>query len=150
VGAGTFQPVKTTRIKDHRMHFERYHIPESTLQAVQDCKKRGGRVLAVGTTSVRALESWAQTGQSRGDTDIFITPGFEFKVVDLLLTNFHLPKSTLLMLVSAFCGFEHMKRTYAHAIEMGYRFFSYGDSMLLEKFPTTTTPHTEGDPHAAL
>ena len=165
VGAGTFQPVKTARIKDHRMHFERYHIPESTLRAIQDCNKRGGRVLAVGTTSVRALESWAQTGQSLGDTDIFITPGFEFKVVDLMLTNFHLPKSTLLMLVSAFCGFEHMKRTYAHAIETGYRFFSYGDSMLLEKsptsptpptppsstpFPTTTTPHPEGDRHAAL
>jgi len=148
VGAGTFQPVKTTLIKDHRMHFERYQIPESTLSAIKDCQSRGGRILAVGTTSVRALESWAQTGQREGDTDIFITPGFEFKVVDLLLTNFHLPKSTLLMLVSAFCGFEHMKSAYAHAVEAAYRFFSYGDSMLLEKSPSS--PHPESEPHAAI
>jgi len=133
VGAGTFQPVKTALIKDHRMHFERYHIPAHTLEAIRACKSRGSRVLAVGTTSVRALESWARTQQASGDTDIFITPGFEFKAVDLLLTNFHLPKSTLLMLVSAFCGFEHMKHCYAHAKAKEYRFFSYGDAMLLEK-----------------
>ena len=118
------------------------------MSAIKDCQSRGGRILAVGTTSVRALESWAQTGQREGDTDIFITPGFEFKVVDLLLTNFHLPKSTLLMLVSAFCGFEHMKSAYAHAVEAAYRFFSYGDSMLLEKSPSS--PHPESEPHAAI
>jgi S-adenosylmethionine:tRNA ribosyltransferase-isomerase len=92
-------------------------------------------VVAVGTTSVRTLESWAQSGQTRGDTSIFITPGFELRVVDVLITNFHLPKSTLLMLVSAFTGFEHMHALYRHAIAQGYRFFSYGDAMLLEKKP---------------
>ncbi len=142
VGAGTFQPVKTALIKDHTMHFERYQIPAETLQAIADCRERGGRVLAVGTTSVRALESWAQSGQAQGDTNIFITPGFEFKVVDLLLTNFHLPKSTLLMLVSAFAGFEHMHAIYAHAIQERYRFFSYGDAMLLEKSVRASSPST--------
>jgi len=142
VGAGTFQPVKTALIKDHTMHFERYQIPAETLQAIADCRERGGRVLAVGTTSVRALESWAQSGQAQGDTNIFIIPGFEFKVVDLLLTNFHLPKSTLLMLVSAFAGFEHMHAIYAHAIQERYRFFSYGDAMLLEKSACASSPST--------
>ena len=117
------------------MHSEWYNIPPETVQAIADCRARGGRVLAVGTTSVRTLESWAQTGQTCGDTSIFITPGFEFQVVDLLITNFHLPKSTLLMLVSAFTGFEHMHALYRHAIAQGYRFFSYGDAMLLEKKP---------------
>jgi S-adenosylmethionine:tRNA ribosyltransferase-isomerase len=131
VGAGTFSPVKTEDISEHRMHSEWYRIPPATLQAIADCRARGGRVVAVGTTSVRTLESWAQTGLSEGDTRIFITPGFEFKVVDVLITNFHLPKSTLLMLVAAFSGFEHMHRVYAHAIEQKYRFFSYGDAMLL-------------------
>jgi S-adenosylmethionine:tRNA ribosyltransferase-isomerase len=133
VGAGTFQPVKTEHIADHVMHFERYAIPEATLQAIADCKARGGKVVAVGTTSVRSLETWAKTGQASGDTNIFITPGFEFKVVDTLITNFHLPKSTLMMLVSAFAGYEHTMALYQHAIAEKYRFFSYGDSMLLRK-----------------
>ena len=135
VGAGTFSPVKTEDLSQHRMHSEWYNIPPETVQAIADCRARGGRLLAVGTTSVRTLESWAQTGQTCGDTNIFITPGFEFQVVDLLITNFHLPKSTLLMLVSAFTGFEHMHALYRHAIAQGYRFFSYGDAMLLEKKP---------------
>ena len=133
VGAGTFSPVKTEDISEHRMHSEWYRIPSSTLQAIADCRARGGRVVAVGTTSVRTLESWAQTGHTEGDTRIFITPGFEFKVVDVLITNFHLPKSTLLMLVAAFSGFDHMQRVYKHAIEQQYRFFSYGDAMLLSR-----------------
>ncbi|MFM2073857.1 MAG: hypothetical protein RJB34_162 [Pseudomonadota bacterium] len=135
VGAGTFSPVKTEDLNEHRMHSEWYNIPPETVQAIADCQARGGRVVAVGTTSVRTLESWAQTDQTCGDTSIFITPGFEFKVVDVLITNFHLPKSTLLMLVSAFTGFEHMHALYQHAIAQGYRFFSYGDAMLLEKKP---------------
>jgi S-adenosylmethionine:tRNA ribosyltransferase-isomerase len=133
VGAGTFQPVKAEHIADHVMHFERYTIPSSTLQAIADCKARGGKVVAVGTTTVRTLETWAQTGLSSGDTNIFITPGFPFKVVDTLVTNFHLPKSTLMMLVSAFAGYEHIKALYQHAIAHQYRFFSYGDSMLLQR-----------------
>jgi S-adenosylmethionine:tRNA ribosyltransferase-isomerase len=133
VGAGTFQPVKTPFIADHQMHAERYHISDATVSALQAAKARGSRVLAVGTTSVRSLESWALTGETSGDTRIFITPGFSFKVVDLLLTNFHLPKSSLLMLVSAFCGHDHMKSIYQSAIENRYRFFSYGDAMLLER-----------------
>ena len=135
VGAGTFQPVKTERIDQHVMHHEWYRIPESTLQAIEQCRQQGGRVLAVGTTTVRTLESWAQTGRTQGDTDIFITPGHDFQVVDLLLTNFHLPKSTLMMLVSAFAGYAHIKRLYQHAIEQRYRFFSYGDAMLLQRTP---------------
>jgi S-adenosylmethionine:tRNA ribosyltransferase-isomerase len=106
------------------------------LQAIADCKARGGRVVAVGTTSVRTLESWARSGLAEGDTDIFITPGFDFKVVDVLITNFHLPKSTLLMLVAAFAGFEPMQALYRHAIEQRYRFFSYGDAMLLQRAAT--------------
>ena len=133
VGAGTFQPVKSDSIADHVMHFERYAIPPATLQAVADCKARGGRIVAVGTTTVRSLETWASTGHASGDTNIFITPGFEFKVVDTLITNFHLPKSTLMMLVSAFAGYDHVMALYQHAITQKYRFFSYGDSMLLHK-----------------
>jgi len=133
VGAGTFSPVKTEDLSAHRMHSEWYHIPESTVKAIADCRERGGRVVAVGTTSVRTLESWAQTGLSQGDTRIFITPGFDFKVVDLLVTNFHLPKSTLLMLVAAFSGFEHMHHIYQYAMAKKYRFFSYGDAMLLSR-----------------
>ena len=133
VGAGTFQPVRVDNLAEHRMHSEWYNIPASTVQAIADCRARGGRVVAVGTTSVRTLESWAQSGQTSGDTQIFITPGFVFQVVDVLITNFHLPKSTLLMLVSAFAGFEQMHALYQHAIAMGYRFFSYGDAMLLER-----------------
>jgi len=135
VGAGTFQPVKTENIAEHHMHSEWYDVPESTQQAIRDCQARGGKVVAVGTTTVRTLESWARSGQSTGDTEIFITPGFEFKVVDRLITNFHLPKSTLMMLVSAFAGYEHIMALYRHAIEQRYRFFSYGDSMLLARTP---------------
>jgi len=133
VGAGTFQPVKTDNLTVHKMHSEWYHIPSQTLQAIDACRRRKGRVVAVGTTTVRTLESWAQTGQTTADTNIFITPGFEFQVVDRLITNFHLPKSTLLMLVSAFTGFDTMHALYRHAIEQRYRFFSYGDAMLLDR-----------------
>lgn len=133
VGAGTFQPCKTENIAEHVMHSEWYQVPEATQQAVRDTQARGGRVVAVGTTSVRTLESWARSGQSSGDTDIFITPGFPFRVVDVLVTNFHLPKSTLMMLVSAFAGYEHVMALYRHAIANNYRFFSYGDAMLLQK-----------------
>lgn len=138
VGAGTFQPVKTEDLSQHRMHSEYYHIPDSTLAAIAACKARGGRVVAVGTTSVRTLESWAKTGQTQGDTQIFITPGFAFQVVDVLITNFHLPKSTLMMLVSAFAGYEHIRHVYQHAIAQQYRFFSYGDSMLLSRVAPAT------------
>ena len=139
VGAGTFLPVKTETIAEHKMHRERYLLPQVTVDAIGACKARGGRVVAVGTTSVRTLEGCVhECGELRaheGETDIFITPGYEFKVVDLLLTNFHLPKSTLLMLVSAFAGFERIRALYAHAIEQQYRFFSYGDAMLLQRTP---------------
>lgn len=135
VGAGTFLPVKTDTIAEHKMHRERYVLPQASVDAIKACKARGGRVVAVGTTSVRTLEGCArECGELRAhesETDIFITPGYEFKVVDMLLTNFHLPKSTLLMLVSAFSGYEHMRALYAHAIKERYRFFSYGDAMLL-------------------
>lgn len=133
VGAGTFQPVKTENIAEHTMHAEWYDIPESTQLALHACKARGGKVWAVGTTSVRTLESWAKSGLAQGDTQIFITPGFEFQWVDCLITNFHLPKSTLMMLVSAFAGYEHVMALYAHAIAHKYRFFSYGDAMLLRR-----------------
>ncbi len=131
VGAGTFQPIKTENLAEHQMHSEWYDVPLATRQAVAACRARGGRIVAVGTTTVRTLEAWAQTGQVTGDTQIFITPGFEFKLVDLLITNFHLPKSTLMMLVSAFAGYQHIMALYAHAIHQQYRFFSYGDAMLL-------------------
>jgi len=133
VGAGTFAPMKTERIADHVMHHERYAIPPATVQAIAECRARGGRVVAVGTTTVRTLESWAQTGELQGDTNIFITPGFEFRVVDVLITNFHLPKSTLMMLVSAFAGHGPIMALYRHAVAQGYRFFSYGDAMLLAR-----------------
>ena len=133
VGAGTFQPVKTENLAEHRMHSEWYQIPDATCQAIADCQARGGRIVAVGTTSVRTLESWAASGETRGDTDIFITPGFRFQVVDRLITNFHLPKSTLMMLVSAFAGYDAIRALYRHAIDRQYRFFSYGDAMLLAR-----------------
>ncbi len=139
VGAGTFQPVKTENLAEHQMHSEWYEVPQAAQQAIADCQARGGRVVAVGTTSVRTLESWAQSGQTSGDTRIFITPGFAFQVVDLLVTNFHLPKSSLMMLVSAFAGHEPVMALYAHAIREGYRFFSYGDAMLLAR----QSPHAE-------
>ena len=128
VGAGTFQPVRTANLAEHRMHSERYSIPEETLKAVA-----GRRVLAVGTTSLRALETHALTGKREGESELFVHPGFRFQAVQRLLTNFHLPKSTLLMLVAAFAGLENVRRAYAHAIEQRYRFFSYGDAMLIER-----------------
>ena len=128
VGAGTFQPVRAEQIEAHRMHREHYSIPAETLNSLQ-----GKKVLAVGTTSLRALETWALTNRSSGETDLFIYPGFKFRVVDRLLTNFHLPKSSLLMLVSAFGGMENIRKAYAHAIAKRYRFFSYGDAMLIER-----------------
>ena len=137
VGAGTFQPVKTEDIAAHRMHSEWYEVPAATQAAIAELRERGGRLVAIGTTTVRTLESWARSGQARGDTDIFITPGFAFQHVDLLVTNFHLPKSTLLMLVSAFAGYDHVMSLYRHAIAQQYRFFSYGDAMLLARAATT-------------
>ncbi|SCK34606.1 S-adenosylmethionine:tRNA ribosyltransferase-isomerase [Variovorax sp. HW608] len=133
VGAGTFQPVKTENIAEHTMHAERYEVPGATQRAIAEAKARGGRVVAVGTTTVRTLESWARSGEASGDTSIFITPGFAFEHVDVLVTNFHLPKSTLMMLVSAFAGYERVMALYAHAIRERYRFFSYGDAMLLAR-----------------
>ena len=133
VGAGTFQPVKTENIAEHRMHSEWYDVPVATQEAIAATRGRGGRIVAVGTTTVRTLESWASTGQASGDTSIFITPGFQFRVVDLLVTNFHLPKSTLMMLVSALAGYDRVMALYRHAIAQRYRFFSYGDAMLLTR-----------------
>ena len=133
VGAGTFQPVRCDDVEQHRMHSERYDVPQATRDAIAAVEKTGGRVLAVGTTALRALEAWAKSGVCSGDTDLFIHPGFEFRVVDRLLTNFHLPKSSLLMLVSAFAGFANVRRAYEHAIRRRYRFFSYGDAMLVER-----------------
>jgi S-adenosylmethionine:tRNA ribosyltransferase-isomerase len=135
VGAGTFQPMKTEHIADHKMHSEWYDVPLATQQAIAAARARGGRIVAVGTTTVRTLESWAATGQSTGDTSIFITPGFRFQVIDLLVTNFHLPRSTLLMLVSAFAGYDPIMALYRHAVAHRYRFFSYGDAMLLSRTP---------------
>ena len=133
VGAGTFSPVKTENLAEHHMHSEWYDVPQATQEAIAACRARGGRVVAVGTTCVRTLESWAQSGRARGDTSIFITPGFQFKVVEQLITNYHLPKSTLMMLVSAFAGYAHIRHIYEHAIAQHYRFFSYGDAMLLTR-----------------
>ncbi len=139
VGAGTFLPVKVENIAEHRMHSERYALPQATVSAIQHCKSRRGRVIAVGTTSVRTLEGcFQECGELRAhesETEIFITPGFQFNVVDLMITNFHLPKSTLMMLVSAFAGYEHIRAIYKHAVERRYRFFSYGDAMLLARSP---------------
>ncbi|WP_295624470.1 tRNA preQ1(34) S-adenosylmethionine ribosyltransferase-isomerase QueA [uncultured Nitrosomonas sp.] len=138
VGAGTFQPVRVENIADHTMHSETYHIPQTTVEAIQHAKLSGGRILAVGTTSLRALEACASLHQGGlvagyGDTRIFITPGYRFQIIDRLLTNFHLPCSTLLMLISAFAGMENIRQAYQHAIKEQYRFFSYGDAMLIEK-----------------
>ena len=136
VGAGTFQPVRTENLAEHNMHSEWYSIPEETVNVVRATQVAGGRVIAVGTTSLRALESASQSGvlqAGSADTNLFITPGYTFKTVDRLITNFHLPKSTLLMLVSAFAGYERIRNAYAHAIAAKYRFFSYGDAMLLDR-----------------
>jgi S-adenosylmethionine:tRNA ribosyltransferase-isomerase len=138
VGAGTFQPVKVDNIAEHHMHSEVYHLPQQTIDAILQARAAGKRVTAVGTTSLRTLESAARAGKlfaHHGETDIFISPGFEFQLVDRLITNFHLPKSTLMMLVSAFGGYDLLKRAYAHAIEQSYRFFSYGDAMLITRAP---------------
>ncbi|MDR2014908.1 MAG: tRNA preQ1(34) S-adenosylmethionine ribosyltransferase-isomerase QueA [Azoarcus sp.] len=136
VGAGTFQPVRVHDLAEHRMHRERYVIPPATVEAIAATREKGGRVIAVGTTSLRTLEAAACHGElvaGEGETELFILPGFRFRVVDALITNFHLPRSTLLMLVSAFAGMETIRRAYAHAIERGYRFFSYGDAMFLTR-----------------
>ncbi len=131
VGAGTFSPVREEDLSKHKMHSEWFSIPEGTLQAIKQTKLQGGKIIAVGTTSLRALESQALNGQTSGETNLFITPGYSFKTADCLLTNFHLPKSTLLMLVSAFTGIENIRAAYQYAIKQKYRFFSYGDAMFL-------------------
>jgi S-adenosylmethionine:tRNA ribosyltransferase-isomerase len=137
VGAGTFQPVRTERLDNHRMHSEWYDVPTAAAAAINDAKRTGRRIVAVGTTCLRALESASLGGDQvragPGETALFIRPGFGFRAVDRLITNFHLPKSTLLMLVSAFSGVETIRAAYAHAIAERYRFFSYGDAMLLER-----------------
>ncbi len=136
VGAGTFQPVRSENLAEHQMHSEWYTIAQETVDAVCATKEAGRNVIAVGTTSLRALESASQSGtllSGSADTRLFITPGYQFKTVDRLITNFHLPKSTLLMLVSAFAGYDTIRAAYAHAIAQGYRFFSYGDAMLLTR-----------------
>ena len=134
VGAGTFQPVRVENIAEHTMHSEWFDVPEQTVTQIQAAKARGNKIWSVGTTSLRAIESAARSGSLKagtGDTDIFITPGYEFRVIDRLITNFHLPKSTLLMLVSAFSGSDKIRQIYQHAIGREYRFFSYGDAMIL-------------------
>jgi S-adenosylmethionine:tRNA ribosyltransferase-isomerase len=141
VGAGTFQPVRVENLAEHKMHSEWYQLPQTLVDRIAETKARGNRVIAVGTTSMRALEAAARDAEAAGrplaataaETDIFITPGYRFRVVDRLVTNFHLPKSTLLMLVSAFAGIETIRAAYRHAIEERYRFFSYGDAMLLTR-----------------
>ncbi len=134
VGAGTFQPVRSENIEDHRMHAEYLEVSETVCEAIEQAKNRGGRIIAVGTTAVRSLETAAANGELRpfsGDSRIFIYPGYEFKVIDGLITNFHLPESTLLMLVSALAGLEETRAAYRHAVQERYRFFSYGDAMLV-------------------
>ncbi|MDX1454299.1 MAG: tRNA preQ1(34) S-adenosylmethionine ribosyltransferase-isomerase QueA [Gammaproteobacteria bacterium] len=136
VGAGTFQPVRVENLSEHVMHSEHAIVSAEVCAAVRRCRERGGRVIAIGTTSVRSLEAAAQSGELApysADTDLFITPGYEFKVVDAMVTNFHLPESTLLMLVSAFAGYDNIMRAYRHAVAERYRFFSYGDAMFLER-----------------
>ena len=135
VGAGTFQPLRVDRLEDHVMHHEWYEINAATCDRIAETRRRGGRVVAVGTTVVRTLEAACKDGlpePSKGETDLFITPGYPFRCVDALLTNFHLPESTLLMLVCAFAGYQRMMQAYEHAIEQGYRFYSYGDAMFIE------------------
>ncbi len=136
VGAGTFQPVRVENIAEHKMHSEWFTVPQATVDCITQAKQTGKSVIAVGTTSLRALESAARNGPlaaTSGETDIFITPGYQFRVIDKLITNFHLPKSTLLMLVSAFAGMENIRHAYQHAIQQQYRFFSYGDAMLIDR-----------------
>ena len=138
VGAGTFQPVRVQNLAEHRMHSEWYSLPQATVDALRTTRAAGGRIVAVGTTSLRALETAAAAGDlvaGAGETRLFVMPGYRFRIVDRLITNFHLPKSTLLMLVSAFGGVEHIRRAYQHAIAQRYRFFSYGDAMLIDRAP---------------
>jgi S-adenosylmethionine:tRNA ribosyltransferase-isomerase len=139
VGAGTFQPVRVKDLAKHRMHGERYDIPPATVAAIEAARKRRGKLVAVGTTTVRCLEASAAVRGApvagEAETDLFITPGFGFRVVDRLVTNFHLPRSTLLVLVSAFAGLEPVRKAYRHAVEQRYRFYSYGDAMLVDKIP---------------
>ena len=142
VGAGTFQPVRIEDVSQHVMHSEWYGVPQETVEAIAAAKRRGGRVVAVGTTTLRALESAAAAGElapGTAETQLFIIPGYRFRVVERLLTNFHLPRSTLLMLVSAFAGTESIRRAYAHAVKERYRFFSYGDAMLIERADGSST-----------
>ncbi|MBK3332196.1 tRNA preQ1(34) S-adenosylmethionine ribosyltransferase-isomerase QueA [Persephonella atlantica] len=131
VGLGTFQPIKVEDITKHKMHEEFYQIPEETVNLIKQTKKKGNRVIAVGTTVVRALETYGKTGKTEGMSNIFIYPPFDFKIVDTLITNFHLPKSTLILLVSAFAGKEFILKAYNEAVKKRYRFFSYGDAMLI-------------------
>ena len=148
VGAGTLQPVRVDNIAEHKMHSEWYALPQPLVDKIAATRARGGNVIAVGTTSMRALEAAARDADAAGrplaaaqaETDIFITPGYRFRVVDRLVTNFHLPKSTLLMLVSAFAGVETIRAAYRHEIAQRYRFFSYGDAMLLTRRDTPETP----------
>ena len=145
VGAGTFQPVRVERIEDHHMHREWLQVDQAVVDAVAACRARGGRVIAVGTTSVRSLESAARDGELQafaGETDIFLYPGRPFHVVDALVTNFHLPESTLLMLVSAFAGYRQTMTAYATAVAEGYRFFSYGDAMFITRNPGAQGPES--------
>lgn len=132
VGLGTFLPIRSDKVEEHHMHSEWFHIPEKTIKAIEETKKSGHKVVAVGTTVTRTLEFWAKSGKTEGEDDIFIYPGFKFQVVDALLTNFHAPKSTVLMLASAFAGWDKLKPAYDHAVESGYQLLSYGDSMLIK------------------
>jgi S-adenosylmethionine:tRNA ribosyltransferase-isomerase len=146
VGAGTFQPVRVEKLEDHHMHKEWLEVSQDVVDAVKACKARGGRVIAVGTTSVRSLESAARSGELKpfsGDTDIFIFPGRPFHVVDALVTNFHLPESTLLMLVSAFAGYRETIAAYKAAVDNAYRFFSYGDAMFITRNPQACGPEDQ-------
>ncbi len=136
VGAGTFQPVKVDKVEDHKMHAEYIEVTQAVCDAINATRARGGRVIAVGTTSVRSLETASQSGEIQpfmGDSSIFLYPGYEFKSVDAMITNFHLPESTLIMLVSAFAGIDHIRKAYAEAIQQRYRFFSYGDAMFMTR-----------------
>ena len=131
VGLGTFLPIRTDNVEEHQMHSEWFQIPAETIEAIKETKASGHRVIAVGTTVTRTLEFWAKTGKTEGEDNIFIFPGFEFKVIDALVTNFHAPKSTVLMLTAAFAGWDHLKPAYEHAVSSGYKLLSYGDSMLI-------------------
>ena len=131
VGLGTFLPIRSDNVEEHHMHSEWFHIPEDTLKAIKETKASGHRIIAVGTTVTRTLEYWAKTGKTEGEDDIFIYPGFKFQAIDALVTNFHAPKSTVLMLTAAFAGWDHLKPAYEHAIESQYKLLSYGDSMFI-------------------